>query len=196
MRWSGWFGCCSTTNAPWRPSGRVLDVAVAVVEPLQAGLHEVEHRGLDVRHRQEVEIEVVAGRLARSLVCLADAEADRTAHHGGPVRRPSEFAHFVGFRRRPADVLAGNGHAADVYHEVGGLNVSPDCVVLPEFVDGVIRYLLAGDAGIDERAGGVPRIRRDVRRHPEVRGLVDVAVDDGHVERLGVSHTRRLTFDT
>jgi len=131
-----------------------------------------------VAFRDEVVIEVVTLHLLCAGVLLADAEPDGTAEEGRAVRGPREVAHLVGLCWRPADVLTRDRHAADVDKEVGVRDVCARLAVCAKLVDRVIRNRRLRDACIDERAGRVPWVRREVRRHPEVRRFVDVAVDD------------------
>jgi len=68
-----------------RPASLLGDAAVAVLEPFEAVRDEVVGRRLDVGHRQELEVQVVAGRLA------APSLASPTPKRTGPpiIETPS-----------------------------------------------------------------------------------------------------------
>ncbi|CDK39969.1 hypothetical protein BN903_77 [Halorubrum sp. AJ67] len=172
---------------PPRPAVDLLVRPHPVAVPLQPFADEVVRGGLDVAHRDEVVVEVVALRLLCARVLLADPEPDRPPQKRHAVRGPAQLAHLVRLRGGPADVLPGHGHPADVHHEVRVGHVGVFRPVVSELVDGVVGDPRLGDAGVDERARRVPGVRREVRRNAEVGRLVDVAVDDsdGEVGRVG-----------
>src|SRR5207245_10170649 len=70
--------------------------------------------------------------------------------------------------------------AADVLARSDGARDEDEAVALQRMVIATLvdRDVFPRAAGIADRARDVSRVRRDVRRHAEVRRLVDVAIED------------------
>src|SRR5206468_2440324 len=149
---------CGVAEGPAVP---LLHRPIAV-RPL-SGRQAIVDRRVEVPQRDPVE------RLDERLVVIAET-GQRASKHSRTLERARMMDDFSVADRQASEILARHDRARDEDEEVALRRMT-----IADLVD---RDVFPRVARIADRARHVSRVRRDVRRHAEVRWLVDVAIED------------------